>query len=221
MRIKQEAAWECKQSYPCPSGEERAWVWAQWKEDLFPPVKEKAGSSSEVCALRVEDRNKQMVTSRKRKRAEISGRRSFLLVPRTWPAERCYTVSMGPGCSNGIMVEEMVARRADFCGDSEILGFCSDQKCGQTALIQGRVKQSHKRCWWEPVSMDVSQGTECLGAQGSNNHTRAVGIPHVMVGHLSCMRVPTKEAFSLPFLFKCMSRMMKPNGGWRGYGAII
>ena len=218
MRIKHEAAWECKQSYPCPSGEERAWVWEQWKEGLFPPVKEKAGSSSEVCALRAEDRKKQMVTSRKRKRAEISGRRSFLLVPRTWPAERCCTVSMGPGCSK---VEEMVAGRADFCGDSDTLGFCTDQKCGQTALIQGRVKESHKRCWWEPGSMDVSQGTECLGAQGSNSHTGAVGIPHVMSGHLSYMRVPTKEVFSLPFLFKYMSRMMKPNGDWRGYGAII
>ena len=60
--------------------------------------------------------------------------------------------------------------------------------------------------------MDVSQGTECLGAQGSNNHTGSVGIPHVMAGHLSYMRVPTKEVFSLPFLFKYMSRMMKPNG---------
>lgn len=60
--------------------------------------------------------------------------------------------------------------------------------------------------------MDVSQGTECLRAQGSNHHIGAVGVPHVMAGHLSYMRVPTKEAFSLTFLFKCMSRMMKPNG---------
>lgn len=70
MRVKHKAAWEHKQSYPCPSGEERAWVWAQWKEDLFPPVKEKASSSPEVSALRAEDRKKQMVTSRKQKRAE-------------------------------------------------------------------------------------------------------------------------------------------------------
>ena len=70
MRVRHEAAWEHKQSYPYLSGEERAWVWAQWKEDLFTPVKEKAGSSPEVSALRVGDRKKQMVTSRKWKRAE-------------------------------------------------------------------------------------------------------------------------------------------------------
>lgn len=60
--------------------------------------------------------------------------------------------------------------------------------------------------------MDVSQGTEWLGAQGSNSHTEATGVPHVMAGHLSFMCMPTKEALSLSFLFKCMSRMMKPNG---------
>lgn len=60
--------------------------------------------------------------------------------------------------------------------------------------------------------MDVSQGTEWLGAQGSNSHTDAIGVPPVMVGLLSYMRMPTKEALSLSFLFKCMSRMMKPNG---------
>ena len=93
-------------------------------------MKEKAGSSPEVSALRVGDRKKQMVTSRKRKRAEeISvGRGAFSQClahgqqrDATQSAERCHTVSMGPGCSNGITVEEMVAERADFHGDSEIL----------------------------------------------------------------------------------------------------
>ena len=36
-------------------------------------------------------------------------------MPSTWPAERGHTVSMGPACSNGITVEEMVAERADLC----------------------------------------------------------------------------------------------------------
>ena len=82
-------------------------------------MKEKAGSSPEVSALRVGDKKKQMVTSRKRKRAEeISvggGAFSQCLT------ERDHTVSMGPACSNWITVEEMVAERADFCGDGEIL----------------------------------------------------------------------------------------------------
>ena len=61
------------------------------------------------------------------------------------------------------------------------------------------------------VIYECESGTEWLGAQGSNNHTEAIGVSHVMAGHLS-MCMPTKEALSLSFLFKCMSRMMKPNG---------
>lgn len=75
----------------------------------------------EVSALRAEDRKKQMVTSRKQKRAERSlvGGGAFT-VSSTWPAEMPQS-AWGQGCSNGIMVEEMVAGRADFVGDSEIL----------------------------------------------------------------------------------------------------